>query len=136
GGITPPPEPEPEPPAGGDPRPVVGRNTPVSAVIDTAGGKIEAVAVDGTRYTLTVPRHALAEPVTITLTPLEALENVPLSGDVLAASFEPDGLTFLRPAELRVVSPRVRAGGAVGLTHSGSDLHVLPALASGDTARL
>lgn len=133
-GITPPPEPE--PPGEQELRPVVGNNVPVTVTVDTSGGVIAATGLDGRRYELTIPRHALSGPVAISVTPLESFEGVPLSGSVAAASLEPDGLSFRRPVELQIVAPAAGARGAVGLSHSGDDLHLVPALVTGDTARL
>ncbi|HEU5210735.1 MAG TPA: hypothetical protein VFU06_15175 [Longimicrobiales bacterium] len=134
GGITDPEQPE--PPIEREPNAVVGDNVPVTTTIDTSGGVVVATGKDGTRYTLTVPKHALPGPVEITVTPLAALEGVPLSGTIAAASLEPHGLVFQRPAELTIVAPGAVTADAVGLSHQDEDVHLVPARVSGDTARV
>lgn len=119
------------------PAPLTGSNTPVSATIDTAGGTITAVASDGTRYTLRVPRLALRAATQITLTPLASIEQFPTAaGATAAVLFEPDGLMFTVPAELTIVTQDGFSSGSVGFSQSGSEFLLEPAQVSADTARL
>lgn len=115
----------------------VGANTLVSAVIDTAGGLITATAADGTRYMLSVPRYALSKATTITLTPLASIGGFPAeSGASAAVQFEPDGLTFTRPAELTIIAPAAFAAPTVAFSQSGAGFLLAPAAVRGDTARI
>jgi hypothetical protein len=49
----------------------------VTANIGVAGGSLTTTGTDGTRYTLTIPAHALRKDVAITLTPIAALGDLP-----------------------------------------------------------
>ncbi len=119
------------------PTPSIGSNTPTSAAIDASGGTISATAVDGTRYTLTVPEHALAAETTITITPLASIQGFPAkSGASAAVQLEPDGLAFSIPAELEIVSPDAFNASTVAFSQSGNTFALAPAAISGDTARV
>lgn len=119
------------------PSPQSGTNSPVSMVIDSAGGTITATSADGTRYTLEVPRHALREPTEIRLTPLASIEHFPTAAGASAAVlFEPDGLTFTVPAELTIVAPTSFAPTSVAFSQSADAFLLGPARLSADTARL
>lgn len=115
----------------------IGSNTPSSASLGADGGEISATATDGTRYTLIVPRHALAEETTITITPLAAIQGFPAkSGASTALQFEPDGLAFSIPAELVIVSPTTFKPSTIAFSQSGDSFTLAPAAISGDTARV
>lgn len=100
----------------------------VSATVDGSGGSITTSTPDGTSYTLSIPAGALQAPVEITLTPLTGIDNLPLNGGLAAGlQFQPDGLQFLFPAELTVVTPTpVEAAGLVGFVVSGDEFHLIP----------
>jgi hypothetical protein len=101
-----------------------------SASIPASGGTITAVGADGTRFTLTIPPKALDGDSTITMTPVSAIEGLPLSGGLVAAvHFEPEGLRFNLPVELRIEPPgEVPVEQQVGLGYlgDGKDLHLYP----------
>lgn len=119
------------------PEPVAGSNSPVSATVDSAGGSIDAMGADGTRYTLAVPRHALREPTVITMTPLASVEHFPTeAGASAAVLFEPHGLVMAVPAELTIVAPGPFAAGSAGFSQSSEAFVLEPARIRGDTARL
>lgn len=114
-----------------------GDNAPVSAVIDTTGGTITAASADGIRYTLSVPRHALATATTITLTPVASIGDFPAASGVSAAvQFEPAGLTFTVPAELTIVAPVAFATPTIAFSQTGTAFTLAPAVVHGDTARI
>ena len=114
-------------------RPKLDAAASASAVIGTAGGAVRARAADGTTYELAVPPEALVSPETLTLTPVAKLGSMPGGKDALAVQFAPDGLTFARPATLRITPPRPRARRPVGLAYSrsGADLELAPASRNG-----
>lgn len=109
-----------------------------SATIDTAGGTITATGKDGTRYTLRVPAGALDAPAEIRVTPLNRLEDLPLTGGfAVGADFAPDGLEFRRPAELEIIAAVPSGSGKlVGFSLNDEAFRLKPALLSGDTLRL
>lgn len=109
-----------------------------SATVDSAGGVITTTGRDGTRYTLHVPAGALDSPTQITVTPLDRLEALPLSGGfAVGVDFAPDGLEFRRPAELEIVPGSATGPGhLVGFSMTSESFRLKPAWPSGDTLRL
>ena len=78
----------------------------VSKLIPPEGGAVSAVAADGTQFTLTLPAGALVSEEEITLTPVGAIDRLPLSGGLSAAvQVEPEGLLLFQPATLLIESP-------------------------------
>ena len=76
-----------------------------SATIGPAGGSITAAGAGGVQYTLTVPLLALSEPIEITVTPLDAVAGLPLSGGFAAGvDFAPSGLRFAKAATLKIAT--------------------------------
>jgi hypothetical protein len=97
--------------------------TSKTATIGAAGGTIQATDARGTRYTLTVPALALMAPVAITVTPLDTVAGLPLSGGFVAgADLKPAGLQFALPATLTIVTNAQPSGNQrlVGLTYEGT----------------
>ena len=95
-----------------------------SAVVGPEGGSVRATSADGTVYTLTIPSDALAEETEISLTPIRAIDDLPMSGGLIdAVHFEPSGLVLLRAAMLTVerASPPAIGEGEVfvGFTYDG-----------------
>jgi hypothetical protein len=77
-----------------------------SKVIPPGGGSLSAVAADGTQFTLTIPPGALVSEEEITLTPVTAIDRLPLSGGLSAAvQVAPDGLLLFQPATLLIDLP-------------------------------
>jgi hypothetical protein len=75
----------------------------VSSTIDMEGGTLSATAADGTRFSLTLPPHALLSPEPITLTPISAVAGLPMSGGLVAGvQFGREGLLLLEPATLTI----------------------------------
>lgn len=67
------------------------------------GLELVATAADGTRMTLTVPPHAVADDQEIRMTPVTEIDGIELDrGLTAAAQFEPDGLTLYQPATLLI----------------------------------
>ena len=73
-----------------------------AAFIDAAGGTLTATS-NGVTYRLVIPAGALAVRTQITMTPVTAVANLALSGGAVGAvDLQPSGLTFARPARLRI----------------------------------
>ena len=92
-----------------------------SAAIGPEGGVVATSGPDGTTYTLTVPPGALAADTTITLTPVAAIDDLPLTNGLLAAvELAPEGLQLFVPATLTMVLPAaVDPAGVVGFDWAG-----------------
>jgi hypothetical protein len=76
------------------------------ADFDSAGGSLSATAADGTQFQLVLPPDALPTKTTIRMTPLSAVQGLPLSKGFLGGvQLEPEGLTLFMPATLTIQSP-------------------------------
>ena len=81
-----------------------------SAVISPNGGTLSTEGTDGTKFTLTFPKNALNNDVTITLIPIATVNGLPLSGGLVGGvQMVPEGLRLLQPAILTIESPRTVA---------------------------
>lgn len=81
-------------------------NHATSAEITTAGGTVSATAGDGTVFTLTIPPDALLSDETVTLTPVLAINGLPLSGGLAGAvDLAPTGLRLFKLATLTIAPP-------------------------------
>jgi hypothetical protein len=104
----------------------------VQARIPVEGGSISATAADGTSFLLTVPPDALTFPISVTLTPMQSIGNVPLSGGMLGAvQIEPAELILLEPATLTIDAPDRNTTDdllTVGFAYdgTGSEFHLRP----------
>ena len=102
----------------------------VSSMIPATGGTITATGGDGTRFTLTIPPNALDGDSTITMTPVSTMDGLPMTGGLVAAvHFEPEGLRFNLPVELRIEPPAevpVEQQVGFGYLGDGNDLHLYP----------
>jgi hypothetical protein len=109
----------------------------VKAVVDSAGGKIDATAADGSTFTLTVPAAALPLPTEITLTPMTSIAGLPYSGGLAAGvSLAPSGTRLLSPATLRIDPAATVATdrrSPFGYRGAGEHLHAFPAAQDGET---
>jgi hypothetical protein len=108
-----------------------------SAVVPRAGGAVTTTGADGTVYTLTVPPGALGGATAISVTPVTAIANLPLTGGLVAAAqLEPAGLQLAQPATLTLTVPEpVNVAGLLGFLYSGvgAGFTVLPVAVSGTT---
>ncbi|HEX9549468.1 MAG TPA: hypothetical protein VF971_00090 [Candidatus Limnocylindrales bacterium] len=93
--------PSPEPGPGGV---TLVPGTAVSATVGPEGAELTAADPDGGRtYRLTVPAGALAEASEVTVSPIAAIEGLPLGGDLLGGvEIGPDGQSFTFPATLEI----------------------------------
>lgn len=83
----------------------------VSMSISAAdGGTIVATGADGTTYTLDIPRNALPDDTTVTMTPVSSVSGLPLSHGLAAGvQLAPDGLRLVAEATLTMVPARAVA---------------------------
>jgi hypothetical protein len=98
-----------------------------SATLGPAGGSVELIAPDGTRYTLTIPADALTFDTTITLTPVAALTGYDVEADaIFGVDIAPHDLVLWDAATLEVVPPSgtdIAHAVAVAYNGSGDNLH-------------
>ena len=94
-----------------------------TATIGADGGTVSATSAGGVVYRLVVPRGALLTPTELTMTPVSALTNSPVSAGLAAAvRMAPSGLRFALPARLDIaVTPVVGAGAQAVAFQSASD---------------
>src|SRR2546428_405092 len=108
--------------------------------ISTDGGSLSATAADGTRFTLTVPAGAFLSDEDITMIPVAAFKQIPLSGGLRAAvQLQPEGLRLQAPATLTIdaAQPLGLTGQkpiAFGYHGDGDGLYLFPAVISGSHA--
>lgn len=111
----------------------------VSQVISLAGGTVSTTARDGTRFTLTVPDHALLRDTMITLIPA-ALDKRPPEGSWSAAvQMSPEDLVLMQPVTLTLDIPNaVPTGSLLGMSYhgAGAGFHLYPLLSNGATLSL
>ncbi len=85
----------------------------VAATFDTQNAQSQAIGADGgnvsitdsrgVRYTLDIPAGALDNEVTFTLTPIQDIQGLPLSGGMTSGvRIEPEGLVFNQSATLSI----------------------------------
>ena len=85
-----------------------------------AGGTVSTTARDGTKYTLSVPAHALLADTTVSLTPVVSLRGLARGAKLRGAvQLAPEGLGLVRPATLTIATRR-RAKGVRGTAWRGS----------------
>jgi hypothetical protein len=100
--------------------------------IGAEGGSLSVTDSRGVSYTLTIPAGALDSQVTFTLTPIQAIQGLPLSGGMTSGvRIEPEGLYLDPPATLNVVAPQPEpADGLVSIGFAfdgaGSEFHFEP----------
>ena len=113
-----------------------------SAVISSNGGTLSTEGTDGTKFTLTFPKNALSDDVTITLIPIATVNGLPLSGGLVGGvQMVPEGLRLLQPAMLTIESPKtVAASGfetvAFAYHQNGEGLYLNPSEAKGNMLTL
>lgn len=112
-----------EPPVPTTPEVVVETARAGSATIGVEGGTVTATSASGVAYRLVVPRGALIAPVELTMTPVGAVSNSPVSAGLSAAvRLAPAGLRFAVPARLEIaVTPAPGAGRQAVAFQSASD---------------
>ena len=111
--------------------PVVDSTRSVTQVISAAnGGTITATAADGSVFTLTFPANALLSDESITMTPVQTISGLPLSGGFAAAvQVAPEGLELMNPATLTIQpATSVPASNQMGFGYeaSGQDFYLYP----------
>jgi hypothetical protein len=113
-----------------------------SALISTDGGSLSSTAADGTRFTLTLPAGATLSDEQITITPITAIDGLPLSGGFRSAvQLGPEGLRLLEPATLVIDAPTPFSSGGMrpigfGYRRTGDEFHLFPSTVTGSKAEL
>ncbi len=101
-------------------------------IIPVEGGTLQTTAADGTRFTLTLPPNALLSEELITITPVVGIEDLPLSGGLVASlHLAPEGLRLLEPAILVIEPPEPSVSDQfqlVGFAYhgEGEEFHLYP----------
>ncbi|HET7585334.1 MAG TPA: hypothetical protein VFK13_10520 [Gemmatimonadaceae bacterium] len=126
------------PPGGGGGNLTLDVRHAVNDSIGAAGGVLTTTTSTGIRYTLTVPAGALESPVRITLTPVSAQANLPVSGGFAGGvALEPSGLHFAHAVELSATLASAPAGlqlAALTFEGDGDSLSLTPLFDSAGTA--
>jgi hypothetical protein len=99
-------------------------------IVTPRGATFSAMGEDGTLYTLTIPKGALARDTRITLIPVRAMSGLPFGGATPAVQLKPEGLRLLKPATLIIepdkpVPPAEQV--AFAYLGSGEDAHLYSA---------
>ena len=103
-----------------------------SQAIDTDGGSVSITDSKGVRYTLDIPASALDNEVTFTLTPIQDIHGLPLSGGMTSGvRIEPEGLIFNQSATLSIETTEADAADgmmdmAFAFDGEGSEFHFVP----------
>ena len=96
----------------------------------TFENSMSVTAADGTTYTLTMPPGALLSAVDVTMTPVDAIDGLPLAkGMVGAVQLEPHGIQLSKPATLTIEPPAdapVAEQTAFLYHQGGHDFHLYP----------
>lgn len=109
--------------------------TTSTSTIGPSGGEVSVTSTNGVVYTLTVPAGALPFDMPITLRPVSAIPDLPLSGGLDAAVFvEPAEIPFNVPATLTILAPEgfVASQGELNIGFAfeaeGEEFHLYPLL--------
>lgn len=112
-----------------------------TVTIGPDGGEVSVTGSNEMVYTLSVPQGALMFEVPVTLKPISAIPDLPLSGGMDAAvMIEPSGIPLLVPATLTIFAPADLAlsSGELNLgfafTDDGEEFHLYPLVEEGAQA--
>jgi hypothetical protein len=108
----------------------------VSAWLGPAGGTVSTAASDGTTYQLDVPADALSDATPITMTPVDSIDDLGLSGGQAGSVYlGPVGLKLAVPAILTIVPSKAAPTGQrlVGfdIPDDGATTGIVPAIPDG-----
>jgi hypothetical protein len=81
----------------------------VKATVSPSGGRMQAVAANGTHFILTIPPGALVSSEVITLTPIKAVQHLPLTSLAGGVEIGPQGLRFGVVSRLAIDPPQAVA---------------------------
>jgi len=111
-----------------------------SQAIGPGGGSMSLTDSRGVRYTLDIPAGALDNEVTLTLTPIQDIQGLPLSGGMTSGvQIEPEGLTFNESATLRIETTETDGVDemidmAFAFDGEGSEFHFVPGSSAAGTS--
>ncbi|HEU4973636.1 MAG TPA: CARDB domain-containing protein [Baekduia sp.] len=98
--------------------------------VTSDGATLTATGADGATYVLTLPKDAVAEPQSITMTPIASIGSFPFSkGFGGGVQLEPDGLRLGAAAKLVITPPSPvpsEQRAAFSYTGAGKDFHLEP----------
>lgn len=117
---------------------LMGEPTGVSADIGAEGGLLSVTDPNGVVYTLMIPAGALEDTTTITMTPVESIDDLPLDTFLAAVDILPQGLpleipgllTFAFPEEVSTPDGMVTMN--FGYEGGGDEFFFVPYNESGD----
>lgn len=104
----------------------------VGEIIPVEGGTLQTTDSDGTRFTLRLPPNALLSEELITITPVVGVDELPLSGDLVASlHLAPEGLRLFEPALLFIEPPEPPVSSQlqlIGFAYhgEGDEFHLYP----------
>jgi hypothetical protein len=102
----------------------------LAEVIKPEGGELTLTGSGNVRFTLTIPNGALAEEKQIRILPVTSIQGLPMSGGLVGSvQIEPEGLTLLQPATLKIEIPAGSETKAlVGFSYKGQgkEFHLHP----------
>ncbi len=111
-----------------------------SQAIGPDGGSVSLTDSRGVRYTLDVPAGALDNEVTLTLTPIQDIQGLPLSGGMTSGVWiEPEGLVFNQSATLSIETAEADGTDemidmAFAFDGEGSEFHFVPGSSAAGTS--
>ncbi len=103
----------------------------VSSAVNPNGGTVSTVDAKGIKFIITFPAQALPLSEKIQLTPISALDRMPLSGGLNAGvHMAPEGTVLFQPATLTIEGVSAPPAGrqliGFGYAGSGQDFHYYP----------
>ena len=99
-------------PSGGGNKVAQDGRAAVRESVTVAGATLTATS-HGVTYTLTIPAGAVKVPTPVTMTPVTAIEGLPVTLLVGAVDLQPQGLVLGKPATLRIAVPHAQPAGTV-----------------------
>ncbi len=93
----------------------------LAEVIKPEGDELTLTGSGNVRFTLTIPNGALAEEKQIRILPVTSIQGLPMSGGLVGGvQIEPEGLTLLQPATLKIEIPASsETNNLVGFSYQG-----------------
>jgi hypothetical protein len=124
---------DPNNPGSFDPSLLMGTPPSISQLIGPQGGSLTVTSRDNVTYKLDVPAGAVEDSIVLTLTPIQGVDKLPLSGGLLGAvRIEPQGFLLSAPATLTISLPKASpapsgmAAVAFAFNNDGSEFHLVP----------
>jgi len=101
------------------------------------GATLETGDAEGNHFHLQLPPNAVLDPEDVSMTPVSAIDGLPLEGEILAAvKLQPEGLQLLELGTLTIELPSPITTGCVGgfgFDGNGEGLYLIPIEVNGTT---